>query len=88
MRCARVAKGTKRVRGWEGGRTGDGVGWTEGAITAIQAAVVISTLRGPRMAARCVLILLINHYNMQYNSEVYLLFRRADALYCGVGLCV
>lgn len=45
------------------------------AITAIQALVVISTLRGPRMAARCVLILLINHYNMQYNSEVYLLFR-------------
>lgn len=53
---------------------GDGV-----AATAIQTAMVISTPGPTRMAARCVLIPRINHYNMQYNSvcsEVYLLFRR------------
>lgn len=56
---------------------GEEQGEVRGWKTAIPVAVVISTPGPTRMAARCVLIPPINHYNMQYNSgEVYLLFRR------------
>lgn len=61
---------------------GVGGGGAPGVVTtAIRAAVVISTPEPTRMAARCVLIPRINHYNMQYNSGGLSAFSQADALY-------